>query len=610
MLRVVFGSTTKVRHVLAASRQSPLIKLASPRQSQTNGQLATSSKSIICRVRSFSSNSTDTWNWNNLSASSEEKGADSSSATSSEASQVLKKCSELYMTLMPLNEKLRGPLEQQKQAPDGAEGNLIGNNTLLPFVFLVGNHSSGKSSFINYVMGRDVQTAGVAPTDDCFTIITAGPEDTDQDGPALIFGNPALGFSNLSQFGPTLIHHTQLKVRSNIKTTEFMMVDSPGMIDSPASMGGMMQGGLDGGNKSMDRGYDFPGVVRWYAERADIVLLFFDPDKPGTTGETLSILLHSLGGMDHKLLIVLNKADQFEKINDFARAYGSLCWNLSKVILRKDLPRIFTMCIPVEESKDKMNSVATNAEVAAGTSSTTNTVEQVNIHDGAADAVKSGLSDLYATKDEVIAEVMKAPKRRVDNVITHLFDSVCVLRMHTRVCQDLRQRYNRHYWDCKYQELGLSSGCVGLSAAIWYAGNAEALVAATSAGPWSMEAVLGSAVAGSIIGIGGLTWYNGIKLRAHEIALMTNEGLSASFQNCYRREVREGDEYVASLWQRIREPLHSSLEQIGGLSKLPSSPSINYDTEVDRLTNILEQDIPSLRRIVSPTTAAASSSRG
>lgn len=28
--------------------------------------------------------------------------------------------------------------------------------------------------------------------------------------------------------------------------------------------------------------------------------------------------------MDHKLLIILNKADQFKKIHDFARAYGSL----------------------------------------------------------------------------------------------------------------------------------------------------------------------------------------------------------------------------------------------------------------------------------------------
>jgi hypothetical protein len=47
--------------------------------------------------------------------------------------------------------------------------------------------------------------------------------------------------------------------------------------------------------------------VKWFAERADVILLFFDPDKPGTTGETLSILTKSLSGMDHKLYIVLNK---------------------------------------------------------------------------------------------------------------------------------------------------------------------------------------------------------------------------------------------------------------------------------------------------------------
>ena len=45
-----------------------------------------------------------------------------------------------------------------------------------------GNHSSGKSSFINYVCQRKVQTAGVAPTDDGFTIIVPGPSDVDRDG--------------------------------------------------------------------------------------------------------------------------------------------------------------------------------------------------------------------------------------------------------------------------------------------------------------------------------------------------------------------------------------------------------------------------------------------
>lgn len=38
-----------------------------------------------------------------------------------------------------------------------------------------------------------------------------------------------------------------------------------------------------------------------------------------------------------------------------------------------------------------------------------------------------------ATRDDVAAEVMKAPKRRIDNVITRLTDSVHLLQVHTTV---------------------------------------------------------------------------------------------------------------------------------------------------------------------------------
>jgi hypothetical protein len=72
-------------------------------------------------------------------------------------------------------------------------------------------------------------------------------------------------------------------------------------------------------NSLMDRGYDFEGVVRWLAERADVILLFFDPDKPGTTGETLSILTNSLPGMDHKLYIILNKVSSCSVFQYFER---------------------------------------------------------------------------------------------------------------------------------------------------------------------------------------------------------------------------------------------------------------------------------------------------
>lgn len=156
-----------------------------------------------------------------------------------------------------------------------------------------------------------------------------------------------------------------------------------GMIDSPTprtSQGITAQ-------STQDRGYDFEQVCRWYAERADVILLFFDPDKPGTTGETLSILTNSLVGQDHKLHIILNKADQFRKIHDFARAYGSLCWNLSKVIQRKDLPRIYTMCLP-----------SSYHAVAAGVGPGTDALEA-----GGRETLGQGIMDLEAAREDVVA---------------------------------------------------------------------------------------------------------------------------------------------------------------------------------------------------------------
>ena len=39
--------------------------------------------------------------------------------------------------------------------------------------------------------------------------------------------------AGMRRFGLDLIHRTQLKVRKDLKYSNFMMVDSPGMIDSP-----------------------------------------------------------------------------------------------------------------------------------------------------------------------------------------------------------------------------------------------------------------------------------------------------------------------------------------------------------------------------------------
>ena len=101
-----------------------------------------------------------------------------------------------------------------------------------------------------------------------------------------------------------------------------------------------------------------------------------------------------------------SQVDRFEHIHDFARAYGSLCWNLSKVIARKDLPRIYTMRVPGD-------------------------------HPGSRNALAEALVDLEQTRMEVIHEVKKAPERRVDNTITHLYDSARLLRTHLLVALNI-----------------------------------------------------------------------------------------------------------------------------------------------------------------------------
>jgi hypothetical protein len=291
--------------------------------------------------------------------------------------------------LSPLNAKFLGPLEKSSE-----------EIIPLPVVFVLGNHSSGKSSFINHVAGRRVQDTGVAPTDDGFTVIVKGSADADQDGPALI-GDPSLGFSGLRQHGNALINHLSLKIRSGIGIENVMLVDSPGMIDSPvapANAAAAASGGHYGVSSAeaaaaarvRERGYDFSAVVRWFAERADVILLFQDPAKPGTTGETLNIMTTALAGADYKTFIILNKADQFSTVHDFARAYGALCWNLSKVIPRKDLPRIYTMRVPVKNPDREGGARAVPSSSGSGSGSAADSA-----------VLKDALPDLDSTLQEV-----------------------------------------------------------------------------------------------------------------------------------------------------------------------------------------------------------------
>ncbi|MHC5068383.1 MAG: dynamin family protein, partial [Planctomycetota bacterium] len=136
--------------------------------------------------------------------------------------------------------------------------------TTPPLVLILGNHSSGKSSLINHLLGSQVQRTGVAPTDDCFTVLMHGDHERSLDGSSLTT-NPDLPFNELTRFGPGLTEHLRGRELASDLLRHVRIIDSPGMIDAASN--------------AAERPYDFAAVVRWFAEQADLILLLFDPEK-------------------------------------------------------------------------------------------------------------------------------------------------------------------------------------------------------------------------------------------------------------------------------------------------------------------------------------------
>lgn len=248
------------------------------------------------------------------------------------------------------------------------------------------------------------------------------------------------GFGDVERlFGREFVSQVELKVVAGSQLLDeggLMIVDSPGMIDPPGTL-------LDRTDK--DRGYDFKRVVQWFANQADVILVMFDPDKPGTTFETLDVLTKSLQGMSSKVLLILNKVDDFQTVHDFARAYGALCWNLSKVIGRKDLPFIYTMYVPQENRKAASDAQRKNGEMVFN-------VPKMLEH------------EFDGIRGEVIREVERAPDRATDNILNLLRATTLRLKMHLTVAEVCKKEYLdlRTFWK-RAQIAGVVAG-VGFTA--------------------------------------------------------------------------------------------------------------------------------------------------
>lgn len=195
-----------------------------------------------------------------------------------------------------------------------------------PMVLLLGQYSSGKTSFIRYLAGKDFPAMhiGPEPTTDGFAALMDGASGTAIPGNAAT-SSKSRPFRALSKFGSAFLNKFCISELRCELTDQLTLIDTPGI--------------LAGSKQTMGRQYDFSAIVKWFAERSDMILLLFDAHKIDVSDE-LKEIIETLHAHDEKMRLVLNKADCLST-EEIMHVYGGTMWFLGKVFKTPEVKRSY-----------------------------------------------------------------------------------------------------------------------------------------------------------------------------------------------------------------------------------------------------------------------------
>ncbi|MEL7172766.1 MAG: GTPase, partial [Pseudomonadota bacterium] len=229
------------------------------------------------------------------------------------------------------------------------------------------------------------------------------------------------------------------------------------------------------------------------------------------------------------------KMDQFRSMHDFARACGALCWNLGKVIPRKDLPLIYNTFVPLPGQP------------------------------------RSGLpmDDFEKAREDLVSELRRAPARRLDNMVTQVQTFAERLRLHAFVIDEAARElrvYRRTLW------ISLMLLFAGLSAAAVVTGLILAL-------PLMIGVFL----------LVGVVFELFVLPRARKSKVAR---LGETFEKIYDLEllVRDRSEDLRMLWDQV----HPRTRDVAAKRGLNTFEKLKRQDR-ERLNKLIEVQIPALR---------------
>lgn len=195
-----------------------------------------------------------------------------------------------------------------------------------PMILLVGQYSTGKTTFIRYLLEQDFpgMRIGPEPTTDRFIAVMYDKDEGSIPGNALVVDSNKQ-FRALTKFGNAFLNRFQCSTMKNEVLNSVSIIDTPGI--------------LSGEKQRIDRGYDFTGVLEWFAERVDRIILLFDAHKLDISDE-FKRCIEALSGNEDKIRIVLNKSDMVDH-QQLMRVYGALMWSLGKVFKTPEVARVY-----------------------------------------------------------------------------------------------------------------------------------------------------------------------------------------------------------------------------------------------------------------------------